>query len=238
MLRALKDMEGFRIEAADGTIGKVVNFLFDDNRWVVRYLVVETGDFLDRRRVLISPISFGETNWVDRSFHVLLTVAKVAGSPSIDTDLPVSRQHETKFLSYYGYTSYWGASGIWGMGGCPQLLMGDTNIVEPTQSPVAPPPGDPNLRSIDEVCGYHVEGNDDAIGHVSDFVVDDVSWEIIDIVVDTRNWWFGKHVVVGSRYANYIDGVGKKLFVKLSRGAIEASPEWSTDTRTSPDHHA
>jgi hypothetical protein len=45
MLRSLKDLERYVVSATDGDIGSVVNFLLDDERWVVRYLVVETGDF-------------------------------------------------------------------------------------------------------------------------------------------------------------------------------------------------
>ncbi len=235
MLRALKELEGYSIEATDGTIGKVVNFLFDDDRWVVRYLVVETGGFLDGRRVLISPISLGEIDWPQRSIKVALTVELVRSSPSIDSNLPVSRQHEAAFIEHYGYGQYWGYSGVWGMGPYPQLLMGG-NVPPPTPTPS--PKGDPNLRSVDAVAGYHVEGNDDSIGHIADFLVDDRSWEIIDLVIDTRNWWFGKHVMVAARFANYIDAVGRKLYVKLSRDAIKACPEWKPEVHPQPVTHA
>ena len=59
MLRSLKDLERYKVSASDGDIGSVVNFLFDDERWAVRYLVVDTGGFFSGRSVLISPISFG-----------------------------------------------------------------------------------------------------------------------------------------------------------------------------------
>jgi hypothetical protein len=68
MLRSLKDLERYTVSATDGDVGSVVDFLLDDERWIVRYLVVETGGFLDGHRVLISPISFRSADWSTRSF--------------------------------------------------------------------------------------------------------------------------------------------------------------------------
>ena len=62
MLRNLKDLQGYALRATDGDVGTVKDFYFDDDRWVVRYLVVETGSWLASRRVLISPFSIGVTN--------------------------------------------------------------------------------------------------------------------------------------------------------------------------------
>ena len=57
MLRSIKDLEHYAIGATDGDIGRVKDFYFDDDSWVVRYLVVDTGSWLAGRSVLISPIS-------------------------------------------------------------------------------------------------------------------------------------------------------------------------------------
>ena len=59
MLKNLKDLQGYSLRATDGDIGTVKDFYFDDERWVVRYLVVETGNWLASRKVLVSPISIG-----------------------------------------------------------------------------------------------------------------------------------------------------------------------------------
>ena len=112
MLRSLNELEHYKVNATDGDIGSVVNFLLDDQRWVVRYLVVETGGLLGGHRVLISPISFSRAEWSTRSIHVALTIEKVKDSPSVDVDKPVSRQHEQDYYRYYGYPYYWGYTGI------------------------------------------------------------------------------------------------------------------------------
>ena len=99
MLRTLNDLERYKVHATDGDVGRVVNFLLDDEQWVVRYLVVEVG-FLNARRVLISPISFRDVEWRHGHFHLVLTKDQIRNSPSVDTDKPVSRQHEWDYDQY------------------------------------------------------------------------------------------------------------------------------------------
>ena len=112
MLQILGDLDGRKIHAADGEIGSVEQFYFDDETWTVRYLVVDTGNWLPGKEVLISPIAVGEIDSVAREFIVSLTKEQVENSPGIETDKPVSRQHEAEYNSYYGYTNYWGGGGL------------------------------------------------------------------------------------------------------------------------------
>jgi PRC-barrel domain len=60
MLRSIRDMEHYSIGATDGVIGRVKDFYFDDEAWVIRYLVVETDAWLSHRRVLISPFAISQ----------------------------------------------------------------------------------------------------------------------------------------------------------------------------------
>jgi len=92
MLRTAKDLEGCTIEATDGAIGSVEDFYFDDDQWVVRYIVVKTGNWFSNRRVLISPLSIRQAGWETGVVPASLTMEQVKNSPSIDTDKPVSRQ--------------------------------------------------------------------------------------------------------------------------------------------------
>jgi len=224
MLRSLKALERYTLSATDGDIGSVVDFLLDDEHWTLRYLVADTGGFLDGRRVLISPISFRETHWVMRRFHLALTKEKIARSPSVDVAKPVSRQHERDFYRYYGYPYYWGYSGLWGMESYPGLLAGGRRNDNLTQQ--FDTPGDVHLRSAQEVRGYHVQGSDEAIGQIEDFVVDDETWQVRYLVIDTNNWWFGKKVLIAPHWAKSLSWEERKVFVDLSRRAIQNSPEW------------
>lgn len=83
--------------------------------------------------------------------------------------------------------------------------------------------------------GYDIQGTDDTIGHVQDFLVDDETWAVRYLVVDTRNWWFGKKVLVAPRWASRVSWPGSKVYVDLSREAIKESPQWNEGEPISGD---
>jgi len=226
MLRSLKDLEHYTVSATDGDLGSVTNFLLDDERWTVRYLVVETGGFFTGRRVLISPAFFQRAEWATRRFHLALTRDKIKNSPSIDVDKSVSRQHESEYYGYYGYPYYWGYTGLWGMGGSPGLLAPYKIDAAPSPAPRVARDGDAHLRSIREVIGYDIQGSDGSIGRVADFIVDDETWEVRYLVLDTSHWWLGKTVLVAPHWASRVSWDERKVFVDLSRQSIKDSPRW------------
>jgi sporulation protein YlmC with PRC-barrel domain len=233
MLRSLKDLERYTVSATDGELGTVENFLLDDERWVVRYLVVAAGGLLDGRRVLISPISFRNADWSSRRFHLALTVAKIESSPGVDVDKPVSRQHEAKYYRHYDYPSYWGGSGVWGMGTYPGTLLSsdpsgriEARFQADAVKGETNPSGDVHLRSAREVCGYQVLGSDEAVGRVADFIIDDETWEVRYLVVKTGHWWSGKEVLVAPHWARRVSWEDRTVHVDLTRHAIKGSPAW------------
>jgi hypothetical protein len=85
---------------------------------------------------------------------------------------------------------------------------------------------DSHLRSTTEVKGYHIEATDGEIGHVEDFIVDDETWAIRYLEVDTRNWWPGKKVLVSPRWIDNVSWPDSKVYVALSRETIKNGPEW------------
>jgi len=224
MLRSLKDIEGYTVRATDGDIGTVVNFLLDDEHWTVRYLIVMTSGLFEGSQVLISPISFRQVNWSTHRFELALTKQKVRDSPSVNVDKPVSRQHEWDYYRYYQYPHYWEHSGLWGMGAHPDVLATGGWKGEPVERPA-----DVHLRSAHDIRGHHLQGVDEEIGHVEDFIVDDESWEVRYLVVDTSNWWFGKKVLVAPRWASRVSWEENKVYVDITRAAVKNCPEWHPD---------
>ncbi len=225
MLRSLREFDKYAVSATNGELGYAADFLIDDEHWAVRYLVVETGGFLDRSRVLISPISFGHADWATHRFPLTLTLDQIRSSPDVDTDKPVSRQHEREYIGYYGYPPYWGQTALWGLGLYPALLAGSMPANAPPPS-TPEPAGDAHLRSADVLRGYHVHGRDGAIGKVDDFILDDENWAIRFLVVDTSAWWFGKKVLVAPHWADSINWEDRTIHLDLSRSVVKNSPEW------------
>ena len=80
------------------------------------------------------------------------------------------------------------------------------------------------------MTGYHIEATDGEVGHVEDFIIDDETWEIRYIVVDTRNWLPGKKVLIAPRWIDRVSWNDSKVYVSLSREAIKHAPEYHPDT--------
>jgi hypothetical protein len=223
MLRNASQLKGFTIRALDGDLGTVDEFYFDDDTWTIRYLTVETGGWLGGRPVLVSPLSVVKAEWQDKRLDVSLTKKQVEDSPNIDTHKPVSRQHEQAFYGYYGYPYYW--DGPYGVGlyplGAPAPVNAPREGVLDTSDST-----DIHLRSTAGVAGYYVEASDGEIGHVKGFVVDDEGWTIRYMEVATRNWWPGKKVLVSPAWIRKVSWAESKVFVRLSREAIQSGPEY------------
>lgn len=224
MLRSVNELYNFVLEAQDGEIGRCKDFLFDDERWTVRYMAADTGKWLPGRKVLISPISLGEPGWFNRRFEVKLTKEQIENSPPLDSDAPVSRQFETKWFAYYGYPYYWGGVGIWGGEPYPGPLFLQKGVYAENE----PEFSEDNIhtRSAKEVIGYHIQAADDKIGHVEDFLLEDDSWTIRYMVVDTRNWLPGRKVLVTPAWIEAVDWSERKVHVDLTKDQIKESPEY------------
>ncbi len=231
MLRTMKDLHGFTIGASDGDIGSVKDFYFDDVSYTVRYVVVDTGGWLSGRQVLLSPIAFRAMDWEHRRITAALTKAQVEKSPDIDTEKPVSRQHEAAYYGYYGYDPYWEGSNLWGASPYPYLGPGSAPSAAELEHEgrwnwAAKDRSDPHLRSSRAVTDYYIQATDGDIGHVKDFLVDDRFWAIRYMIVDTSNWWAGKNVLVAPAWITEVDWDRSKVHVAITRARITNSPEY------------
>ena len=243
MLRNTHDLQGYAIRATDGLIGHLQDFYFDDEKWVVRYLIVDTGTWLSSREVLISPMAIGKPNWSDEVLPASLTKEQIKNSPDIDTNKPVSRQHEIEYSSYYTYPYYWGGAGLWGGEMGPNMIMPGYEGVRAGPHPVRTPEemaqeraqslaregDDPHLRSCKAVMGYHIHATDGDIGHVQSLLIDENTWAIRYLVVDTSNWWLGHKVLIVPQWVQDISWADAKISVNLSRQSIQDAPAYDAN---------
>jgi hypothetical protein len=236
MLRKLSALEGMPLRATDGEIGSIKDILFDDQAWTVRYLVVDTGRWLPGRKVLISPFSVRAIDWDEKVVAVNIPREQVKNSPDIDTDKPVSRQHEADFMDYYGYPYYWGGGLGWGALAYPILPPPQENaVVREERRRERQEHSDPHLRSIDELSSYNIEAQDGGLGHVDEFLYDEQSWALRYLIVDTRNWLPGRRVLVSTEWIGGVSWEQRIVQIDLSRDAIRESPEYSADDMLTPD---
>jgi sporulation protein YlmC with PRC-barrel domain len=207
MLRTLDGMLGSSIVAKDGEIGRVYNVFFDDRSWAVRYLVVETGSLLTRRRVLITPAALGRPDWAEKTIPVLLTKEQVQNCPDVDADRPVSRQQELGMVRHYGVVEYLSVE--------PPVVLTDLPVADSEAAPRAT--GDPHLRSAKEVAGYQVAASDAPLGGVTDFVIDDEGWAIPDLVVHVDSLPDSQRAVVPTRWVSGVSWEDQRVLLNRPR---------------------
>ena len=236
MLYSARQLNGWKLAARDGGIGHAREVYFDDDRWVIRHVVVDTGGWLSGRRVLISPHSVQGLDADQGELRLALTQRQIEEAPGIEADRPVSRQQERSYYDYYGYPYYWAGPGLWGTEAYP--MAADTPLSSDTPATEAGErgeEGDPHLRSSDEVRGYRIEATDGEIGHIDDFLFDERTWQIRFVVADTQNWLPGRLVLLSPEWITEIDWNRRHVKVKVTREAVRLSPPYQRHSRLSED---
>ncbi|HEX3019830.1 MAG TPA: PRC-barrel domain-containing protein [Chitinispirillaceae bacterium] len=238
MFRGARHCYNLAVEATDGPVGRVEQFLFDDQNWAIRYIIVDIGSWILGKRVLISPASVVET----RRDQILLknTMEQIQNSPSVDTANPVSRLEEQRLHNYYSWPFYWvypagynslGAALYPGLtrpyayqplqddyAMAEQALLKENQLEEEIRKS--------HLRKTKEVSGYAIQATDEQIGHVEDFIVDDTHWVIRYLVIETRNIIPGKRVLIAPQWTRGIDWNEAMIYVDFDRETIKDGPEF------------
>jgi sporulation protein YlmC with PRC-barrel domain len=232
MLRSCNQLLGYAIHASDGEIGSLHDLYFDDQSTAIRYLVVDTGNWLPGRRVLLAPAAIGGVDADREEIITGLTRQQVEDSPGTEADQPVSRQHEMALHTHYGWEPYWAMAPLagtlapyWGAPIRPAPSGSEQRVAE-EMTARAREQADPHLRSASEVEGYHVAATDGEIGHVEDLLIDDRDWTVNLIGIDTRNWLPGRKVVISPGWLRGIDWPNRQIEVDLTRDQIKESPEY------------
>lgn len=231
---------GYQLRAKDGTIGSIDDLLFDESHFGVRWVVVDTGTWLPGRKVLLPPSALGEPDTDVREYPVDLDKDQIKDAPGLASDKPVSRQMETDIYGYYGWTPYWyGGFGYPAPGG--MVPTGAMPVTPPASSEdpqdvQAGDLGDPQLRSANEVTGYNVEATDGSIGHIEDVMVDETDWAVRYLMVDTKNWWPGKKVLISPDWRREIVWSEQKITVDVTRDKVKNAPEFDPTMTVDRDY--
>lgn len=212
MLYNMKNLMDSKIFAIDGEIGQADDFYFDDRSWGIRYMIVNTGNWLTERKVLLSPVVINKTDLENNAIYTKLTKNQIINSPDIETNRPVSEQHDNDdvVLPLYGMVPV----------GFP--------VFENKEKIGQKHPDDPHLRSTDEVIGYNISALDGEVGHVEDMIIENNDWAIHFWVVKTKNWLPGKKVLISPHWVNAISWEDKKVYVDMTVESIKSSPEYDS----------
>lgn len=236
MLRSYKSLQNLTLAARDGEIGATHDLLFDDQAWIVRYLVADTSRWLPGRKVLLAPQVITSAGATSQTVSVDLTRTQIKSSPPIDTDQPVSRQQEVKLHQHYQWTSYWANPGL---GVSPMPAPGTVAMPAPSVPTLAGNSGDPHLRSAREVIGYRVEARDGRLGPVVGLIIDDESWIVRYLLIDTRAWLPGKKVLVAPEWkVGRFHWGNQTVTVGLTCDKVRSCPEYDPDTLITRDYES
>jgi hypothetical protein len=113
-LRSTKEVARYQVEASDGPMGQVEDFVLDDEAWALRYLVVDTRAWWPGARVLIAPKWIERVSWGDGKVLVNLSREAVKASPPYSREDLLTRDYEERLHEHYEAVGYWNHEALLG----------------------------------------------------------------------------------------------------------------------------
>ncbi|MDR7152126.1 uncharacterized protein YrrD [Hydrogenophaga palleronii] len=236
MLHKFTQWRGASVTASDGEVGTIEDVYFDDEHLHVRYLVVDTGNWLNSRRVLVSPYAMRMAESTDTQIPVDLTRSQVEDSPPVETEQPVSRLYEMAYADHYRYPYYWSGPLAWGATAHP--VAPDMGAVEMSPAAGGAPIGlseasqqaldaahRSHLHSCQEIIGYQAEALDGSAGRIDDILINDDGWCVEHFVVDTRRWLPGGQVTVPAEDMLSINWGAREVHLDADKQTVRHSPK-------------
>jgi hypothetical protein len=229
MKRSLNNLIKYSLRSKDESKGKVKDFLFDDESWIIRYLEADFGKLFSSKRVLIPRVFLGNPDWEEKEFPIELSEELIKAGPDIQEHVPVSRQYEAELIKHFDLTPYWPYTYAEPSGGSlffpPRPL-----VVPPIPADVKEEDVDTNLRSFKEVEGYRINAHEKEMGHIVDLIVDDEDWQIVYAVVDFIKWLpMSKKVLISIEGMQEISYVEREVKVDMTPEQLENAPEYDPD---------
>lgn len=232
MLRKLHSLKSFVVHGQDGKFGKVEDFYFDQNQFIVRYLVVNVGSWLKHNQTLISTQALDNIDFDGRTINVDLTKEQLKNSPSVKNNEPISKAKEKEMIDYFGWPHYWSET----HSSDSELIHADIKerkemlnfkVLQEKEAKEKAAKKESNLRSVEELRNYKIHATDEKFGHLKDFFVESKSsWIIRYLLIDTREIMAGKTVLIAPDWIKSISWHTKEIFINKTKKEIEESPEY------------
>ncbi len=233
MLRSVKELGEYKLHAPDGEIGEVNDLYLDLWAWQVRYFVVATGGWLSDRRLLLSPYEFEEIEPDEKVIHVASTLEKLAQSPQLPPNGSLSAEYERQLHEYYRWPFYWDvinddALGVGNLARVPLVELAEEMEAE-QREPGGTEAKEPRLRSVHQLLGYAVQAREGAFGSVDDMILEDQTWNVAYLVVDTGGWLRGRKVLISPSWIEDVDWSEGVFVAGLKQETIANSPVYDPD---------
>jgi hypothetical protein len=218
MLLKIKDLIGFTVKAPDEDLGKVKEFYIDDRNWSIRYILVDTSEWLTERRVLLSPFAFGKPNTKLKVIEQELTREQIKSSPGIAEYGRITQNEEIRLCDYFGWPVFCEDTAA-------DLHEQITDIEREGPSADEHDVGT-HMISSSHLKGFSVEGIDGEVGYVEDMILDDDTWTIRYLAADTHKWLPGRKVLIATEWIERINEPDETMHVDMSKKLFKDSPEY------------
>jgi hypothetical protein len=223
MLCSISELLGYVLQAEDGELGLCKDFLVDDRRWNIRYVVGDTRKWLPGRKVLLPPSKVKDPDFSAMRLPLKLTKEQVKASPPLEGHAHPSRQYEVMWFDYYGISEYWLDEDKAGMTENPTAIP----VAKRESEPARETQKERHILSVGEMVGSSIAATDGDIGHLADFMVDLKTWKLRYAIVDTRNWLPGRQVCLSMSCVWWVDQAKERVGIGLSMEKIKNSPEYN-----------
>ncbi|SRR6056297_526494 len=224
MKRSLKHLIGYNLETTDKIKGKVLDFFFDEERWVVRYMEADQGKILPNKKVLIPRAFLDEPEWENSTFKVSMSRDEFKNCPATEDNKPVSREYESRLLSHLQMKNYWAVA--------PPSPTGMTYPVRPIEPPkvqIKEENIDTTLRSLNEVLGYRVYTRDGNYGHLDDIIIDDEDWQILYFVITDGNLLGEQNIMFPIGWIDKISYKDQHVKLNINSGDLQHAPDFNPE---------
>lgn len=213
MKRSAKNLRYYTVVGRSGAIGYVRRFYFNPWKWRIRYLVLAgtaPGESENSAATAAAPgdlhvlpkVPFFDVDVQERRIYLDLEPTVVSASPKIEGRSPFSSGVAARCDEYYRRQG-----------------VGEERFQ--TERPAAPPPG---LRTAEEILECRVETRDGELGRISDLVMDDDTWQVSYLVVETGNTG-RRNVIINPHWADEVDWKNRVVHLDLRTDVVERMSE-------------
>lgn len=231
MLRKMSALQNFNLRGVNGDLGKVTDFYFDQHQFILRYIIIDTGSWLKDEQTIISTEVIKNIDYQNKLINTDLEAEKIESAPSPDKNKPVSKAVEEKLSKYFNWPLYWisdhSTAGPTILAGSPmrEKLYDFQNIIDEkslnTEDEV-----ESNLRSFKEVKNYHIKAENKEFGYLKDLFVDEDNWQIRYLLIDTRNFFPGKKILIAPSWIQNISWDKEKIYISQTKEELKNCPEY------------
>ncbi|MFO7790581.1 MAG: PRC-barrel domain-containing protein [Bacteroidales bacterium] len=222
MKRSVKTFIGYNLSTKDKVKGKVMDFFFDQDRWIIRYMEADQGKILPNKKVLIPRALLDDPDSENENFNVRITRDELKKCPATDEKKPVSREYETRLLNHLDMKNYWA-----GVPPATDGMMYPLRPVSPPQIQINEEDINTNLRSFNEILGYEIQTPGGKFGKLTDIIVDDEDWHIIYFIATDDTCDFDRELMVPISWISKISYKDQQIILDIDTKELKNAPEFN-----------